>query len=106
MPVFRSPYYEGWVEDIIWQLADLFESAIGAPKILDARRALSRYPPVQIIYATPRVAQCRDLIDWNSVRPELVCTAKIQTCRARISELCRLMHILGAPFSESRRCLP
>ena len=67
------PYYEGWEEERIWQLADLFESAIGAPKILDARRALARYPPVQIIYATPRIAQCRDLVDWDSVRPELVC---------------------------------
>ncbi|CAF9941054.1 MAG: hypothetical protein ALECFALPRED_008976 [Alectoria fallacina] len=70
--MFRTPYYEGWESDIIWQLADLFEAAIGAPKILDARRALARYPPVQIIYATPRYSQCRDLVDWNSVRPELM----------------------------------
>ncbi|CAD6593156.1 MAG: hypothetical protein ASARMPREDX12_006868 [Alectoria sarmentosa] len=70
--MFRTPYYEGWESDIIWQLADLFEAAIGAPKILDARRALARYPPVQIIYATPRYSQCRDLVDWSSVRPELM----------------------------------
>lgn len=78
--MYRTPYYEGWEGDIIWQLADLFESAIGAPKILDARRALSRYPPVQIIYATPRLSQCRDIVDWNSVRPELVRTAEHRSC--------------------------
>lgn len=73
--VFRTPHYEGWEEDIVWQLSDLFESAIGAPKTLDAWRALSNYPPVEIIYTTPRFSQCRNLVDWDSVRPDLVCAA-------------------------------
>ena len=93
--MFRTPHYEGWEDDIIWQLADLFESAIGAPKALDVRHALAEYPPVHVIYARPRISQCRDLVDWNSVRPALVCTAAHQNGLTWTSEL---MHTLDAPF--------
>ena len=72
---FRTPCYEGWESNIIWQLDDLFRANYGAPKVLDARQVLSRYPPVRIIYTTPRVPQSRDLIDWDSVRPALVRSA-------------------------------
>ena len=43
-----------WELRNIRQLADLFEVAIGAPKLLDTQEALSAYPPVQIICATPK----------------------------------------------------
>lgn len=75
MPL-RIPFYEGWEENIIYQIQDAFEANYGTPKVLNAHQVLSRYPPtVPIIYAMPLVPQSRgfiDLIDWDSVRPELV----------------------------------
>lgn len=77
--MMRTPYYEGWEEERVWQLADLFEKAIGFPKILDARQVIQRYPPTHIVYATPPISHCRDLLDWNSLRPSLVrITAHLQ----------------------------
>ena len=64
MDRLQTPYYEGWVNNISWQLSDLIGANIGAPRILDTRLALSRLPPVQIIYTTPL---------WNSVRSQLAC---------------------------------
>lgn len=85
------PYYKGWEEERVWQLAELFERAMGLPKILDARRIISRYPPTQIVYATPPISHCRDLLDWNSLRPSLV--------RNTACVHCVLRKILEGPLS-------
>ena len=81
-------FYKDWESRIIRQLADLFEAAIGAPKLHDARRAPSTYPPVQIICATPPLPQCRDLQDWDSLRPALVCISGHQSCLLWMMEFC------------------
>ena len=53
----RAAYYEGWEERITRHLADIFQSNLGTPKVLDARLVLSKYSPVQIDYARLRFAQ-------------------------------------------------
>lgn len=81
------PYYEGWEEERVWQLAELFEKNMGAPKVLDARRVIERYPPTHIVYATPPISHCRDLLDWNTLRPSLVCTTTHMHCLLRNPEV-------------------
>ena len=62
----RTLHYEGWEEGIIWQPVYLFESATGAPKILDARRALSRYAAVQPMLGPRRMV-------WRAFRAGTYC---------------------------------
>ena len=74
----RIPDYEEWEATRIWQLARLHEDNFGAPKVLDARRALAEYPPVHIIHIKSGMPN-RNLVDWDTVSPALVCSTDHQT---------------------------